>query len=482
MLAISEGLDMLWLFISCSECPETEKAIDTADFEEHLEDTGEEDNLPSDSGNVDIIDNDNDGFDESIDCDDNDPAIYPSALEVVADGVDNNCDGLESCYIDLDGDGYGSMVDTDDDGLIDTIPSLDLFCDDLVETDNAEDCDDNSSYADTVYPGAVEIPNDEIDQDCDGQDLYQDLFNYSKSFAIAKGSSHSSVDFFYADDQGWSSIEHAYTTGSTNEHVFCGLNSLGYVECQGLDHSGNNVNVSIPVSSYIPVETFVDFSVSGQHGMCGLRTDGTVQCWFSNGNTYSPPVINGYNKISLRSNVFCGIDSGVLYCYDTSTDGLLVSDNSLQYKYIENGCGTDGSVISCYQDANLVYEYASNQDIVGLSFSGPLCWVELESFSPNMYRVMCSKLGHSISEEECLYHQPPHSYFLDFFSSDEDLSSIKVSTNSGGTGIGGIVTQNGTEIAWGGRWNSGVLMGNQYTQKINNGYSMQYECNYDWGE
>ncbi len=37
---------------------------------------------------------DNDGFDESEDCDDTDPAVNPDAEEVCDDGIDNDCDDL----------------------------------------------------------------------------------------------------------------------------------------------------------------------------------------------------------------------------------------------------------------------------------------------------------------------------------------------------------------------------------------------------
>jgi len=40
-----------------------------------------------------ITDNDNDGFDVTIDCDDNDNTVYPDAEEIL-DGKDNNCNGL----------------------------------------------------------------------------------------------------------------------------------------------------------------------------------------------------------------------------------------------------------------------------------------------------------------------------------------------------------------------------------------------------
>jgi len=41
-----------------------------------------------------LIDNDNDGFGPSVDCNDDDSAINPNAIEVVGDNVDNNCDGI----------------------------------------------------------------------------------------------------------------------------------------------------------------------------------------------------------------------------------------------------------------------------------------------------------------------------------------------------------------------------------------------------
>src|SRR5690606_20431103 len=39
------------------------------------------------------------------DCHDYNPFIHPGALEFPGDGVDQNCDGLEACFVDADGDG-----------------------------------------------------------------------------------------------------------------------------------------------------------------------------------------------------------------------------------------------------------------------------------------------------------------------------------------------------------------------------------------
>lgn len=116
-----------------------------------------------------ISDNDLDGFLESEECDDNDATVYPGATEVVANGVDNDCDGSELCYQDLDGDGYRDTNGT-------TVTSSDTDCEDGTEATAsmpATDCDDTSAV---LRPGATDLPGDGIDQDCNGADMcYADL-------------------------------------------------------------------------------------------------------------------------------------------------------------------------------------------------------------------------------------------------------------------------------------------------------------------
>ncbi len=95
----------------------------------------------------------------SLDCDDNNPAINPLATEV-CDGVDNNCDGAidegfptTTYYADLDLDGFGDVLN--DSVSCSVVPGYIL--------DNT-DCNDLDN---TIYPGAPEIC-DGIDQNCDG--------------------------------------------------------------------------------------------------------------------------------------------------------------------------------------------------------------------------------------------------------------------------------------------------------------------------
>ena len=95
-----------------------------------------------------------------VDCDDIDPAINPGATEV-CDGVDNNCDGevdegvKNAYYWDGDGDGYGSPF-TDP---IEACSAPEGY------VSNNTDCDDTIA---AINPGAAEVCDDGVDNDCDG--------------------------------------------------------------------------------------------------------------------------------------------------------------------------------------------------------------------------------------------------------------------------------------------------------------------------
>lgn len=106
-------------------------------------------------GNPDLICNwfpedlDGDGYTQGVDCNDNDPQIYPGAPEDCCAGVDMNCDGMvdvcTNCFpwIDEDGDGHPATGW----GPI--------------------DCDDSNP---AIHPDATEVCGDGVDSNCDGSD------------------------------------------------------------------------------------------------------------------------------------------------------------------------------------------------------------------------------------------------------------------------------------------------------------------------
>lgn len=151
------------------------------------------------------VDDDNDGYDSTVDCDDNNDQIYPGATEY-CNGIDDDCNGtiddganMQFYYADADGDGYGDAsvfteACTQPSGYV----SDDTDCDDLdasvnpagSEVCNGIDDDCNGDIDDVISP-----PTYYEDADGDG---YGDPASYIQSCSMPFGYVSSSSD---CDDQ-----------------------------------------------------------------------------------------------------------------------------------------------------------------------------------------------------------------------------------------------------------------------------------------
>jgi Putative metal-binding motif/Bacterial TSP3 repeat/Thrombospondin type 3 repeat len=151
-------------------------------------------------------DSDGDGISDDQDsCPDN-----PNIGDADGDGIDGACDGCDTPGNDPDGDNICSSVDVCPE--VYNPAQLATDCPPaIVDGDEdgfspPEDCDDMNA---AIHPGALDIPNDGIDQDCSGDD---NLNRYQVVFAWAGPGNYedwepgdgrtAAVDIRVEDDQG----------------------------------------------------------------------------------------------------------------------------------------------------------------------------------------------------------------------------------------------------------------------------------------
>lgn len=118
-----------------------------------------------------VIDNDKDGYNSTVDCDDNNANVHPGATEI-CNGIDDNCiNGIDEnnvCgnqsnqttyfYCDVDGDSYFSITPT-----ITCLPGTSCVPFGCLTTPG-NDCNDNNPL---THPNAVELC-DLVDNNCNG--------------------------------------------------------------------------------------------------------------------------------------------------------------------------------------------------------------------------------------------------------------------------------------------------------------------------
>ncbi len=238
-------------------------------------------------------------IDPDDDCDDTDPTVHPGAPEGVGDERDANCDGVEACWIDADGDGWPSV------GIA---RSEDLACDGPGEAPDLEpDCDD---LDDAIHPGADERCND-LDDDCSGAAEDDGL--------VSLGDGRTFDELGTALTAAAAGDTLTVCDGTWRENVVVArtmtLRSLHGAEVTVID--GANLGPAVVVSADRVV--LEGFTLTGGSGRAGARTEGgglyadaqelTVQDCVVSGNSAdrgSGMLIRGSAslvRVELRDNV-----------------------------------------------------------------------------------------------------------------------------------------------------------------------------------
>ncbi len=231
------------------------------------------------------------------DCDDGDANRYPGATETVADGIDSDCDGKETCWLDADGDTFGGPL---------TELSAQLNCLAPGVSDNNDDCFDQSPEGASIYPGAVELPADSIDSDCDG------------------------LESCYDDGDG-----DGYGTNTTVDSTLIECNGPGVSprqdDCDDADYTVHPDQAESPADNL------------------DSNCDGMESCWTdADGDTYGSSTLQDSTSIACTAP---GVSTNDDDCNDTPPDGYYIHPGATEVvgNSVDENC--DGSE-DCYTDAD----------------------------------------------------------------------------------------------------------------------------------
>ena len=252
------------------------------------------------------VDADGDGYTSEDDCDDTNAAIYPGASEI-CDTLDNDCDGVAddgltytSFYVDADGDGFGEQGST---------PVATCEESYLAYVEDNSDCDDSDS---SVYPGAAEVLDDGIDQDCDGSDQESEPID-ADGDGVAEEEDCDDADATVGLPETWYHDGDGDGYGASNTAIeACIAPTEDYV-LDGSDCADDNADMNW--------DDLDGDGVSGCSYDCD-DLDASVSEWVTG---WPDADADGYGDEESDLETFCGVlDSGYVEndedCDDTNTD------------------------------------------------------------------------------------------------------------------------------------------------------------------
>ena len=267
LLALSACLGLSLTTMACGEKEDTGEPDDStveadadtdADSDTDTDADADADTDTDTDADTDVeVDNDEDGYNSDVDCDDNNKQINPGATEI-CDGVDNNCDkaideGVTNTYYrDEDGDDYGLDDDTSE-----ACAELDGWA------AEGGDCDDDDK---NINPGASEIDDNDVDENCDG----------------VKGTSGGGSTFDWAD------METLFSTKCSSCHWGSASGGVNYKDGYSsvVGTTGNSGNTTISTSGTVTdsyLWTRIDAGEMPKNGSLTSTQKAQFKTWLEEG-------------------------------------------------------------------------------------------------------------------------------------------------------------------------------------------------------
>ncbi|MBX7110015.1 MAG: T9SS type A sorting domain-containing protein [Chitinophagales bacterium] len=295
------------------------------------------------------------------DCDDNNTSIHPGAVEICDAGIDDNCNGLAddadpavtgqtSYYTDNDLDSYGTGT-----ALFACIQPAGTALQD-------NDCDDNNT---SIHPGAVEICDAGIDDNCNG------LADDADPEIIGQGTyfTDNDQDTYGAGIGITACLQPAFTSVSSGD---CNDNNAAvnpgvYDQCNGIDDNCNFVTDEnpLPVPVVTPSGTVV--ACTGENVELTTTFDPSLSYqWYkanalqngATGNTYS----------TTKAGNFLVKVSTVAGCTATSATTVINRIDKPLAVVTPLGnldiCGTGSVDLQANQGASLLYQWKKGSTLL----------------------------------------------------------------------------------------------------------------------
>ena len=356
-----------------------QESEDTGTFEEDTgafeEDTG--DNEIPDEGS----DLDSDGYSvEDGDCNDGNPAVNPSASDVVGDSIDQNCDGIDGT--DMDADGFASVAS------------------------GGDDCDDFDAVINPDF-GVVDI-EDYVDSNCDGMDSLSYAYKAVRFDSLSPVNSGGHGDF---DGDG---LQDIIVYNSTDYYIFYGSTiqtSSGILTASDADveiHFGSSAyevadidgdgkdDLAFRTTSDLRSHIFYGSTISSTSNLipgsnddvlilasaASATTTGTTSVHFTEdltGDGIPDVSISGNTTIVLAQSSELG-SGGDAYTWSVGT-----SDVYSQYMTTQlGGLDLDSDGYPDYITSNTSYGYCCARDIYNLDGYTYGCNQQFRTFIPTM--------------------------------------------------------------------------------------------------